>query len=1453
MTATDPVEPAPRAWRRRVAWAAAGSIVVAAVVIGGAGLALQTDSVRALLKAEIEDAVPGLTIGTIGAGLPLRLVASDIVFTDTDGTVATVANVDVAWSPQALLGGTVHIDHIEIDRPVILRTPVVGDSTDEPPIGSGAGPPLPPFDLRVDRLRVTKVRIDEAVAGETIELDMRSEFSVRPTGHAALTFAVTRSGNAPANLSGTIAAELTTRTLDIDIKASEPKGGAVSRLLGLPDRPAGRVSVSGRGPLDDWRGTLEAAFGDGLTADLDLNLGYGPRITAGATGFITLDALLPPELTAVASGGVEIAVAAGARDDGTDATLTASVNTRSLDVHAELSAPDPTENVFARADVRLVDPNVIAAFVPDATVADLVVTAIVDGTPETAPLSLTASATVIGISGATIQGPKLDLTAIPASTWQSVASGESVTVSATLESQSITGTAVEPAGALVFAPLRADLESTLSINDPFLTLSRTMVSLPWATANGDAVIDLETGGIGGQVTLRVPALAALEPLTGLPWNGAATATASVDIDAAIALTGTHLALTAIKTGNAATDALLADGVTAQADILVPPDAPVRISSLRVNGAGADITGAIGIGDALDGAVSVRAPDLNRYSAIAGVPLAGSAAVNATLGGPAEDPAVAVAGEAWSLSVNGQTIERASVRATAAALASGPNGKASVSIQGPSGPATAKAEFHIPGFERVEVSGLTAETAGLRLTGDVTADLATSLVSGRATLTAPDLGPAAQLAGLDMTGGANARIVLNDDGRSQSANVDLTARNIKSQGLAINAISINADVAMTGDRPRIRADIDITDVSGPGFRIDTATLGADGPPDATAVSLDAVGRLAKPFTLTMRATAGVDGAGPNATIRTIDARLDGTPVRLNREATFAVRDGETLADIDLAVGEGRLSAQTTLSSDRIRATVDASTLPVALARMVMDDVTLKGVIGVEADIDLSSARDGATLGIDVSNLTMTRAGGRSTPDLTMDADATLMAGLLEITASIHGAVERPFRLAAVIPVDRRAGTGWPQPVPDGALRGTLSWTGDIGEIEPMIPVSGHRIGGAASIDFDLAGTVADPAVSGTAAIENGTYENLLSGTHLTNIQAAIAGSAGGTITIDATAADGGNGTLHLTGDVNPFDDQGLQADATLSLANLRVVRRDEADAAVSGDVTTAVRGSGGLVTGALTIDPVEIRLLNTLPASVPTLDVIEETADAPAAANTDEVDPIILDLDVKVSIPRRAFVRGRGVDSEWRGDVAITGTSQKPVVNGVIRAVRGQASVFGKVFKITKGDVTLDGAPDPDPILDVAATTTANGLDISLNVTGRVSEPELGFSSSPPLPQDEVLSQLLFGKRAGELGPAEALALADAVQTLRSGDGGAVDRIRNATGLDVLRASGGEDGPSVTAGKYVADGVFVGVNQGAAPGSSQATVEVELTDTISVESAAGANADTSLGVNWKLDY
>ena len=169
-----------------------------------------------------------------------------------------------------------------------------------------------------------------------------------------------------------------------------------------------------------------------------------------------------------------------------------------------------------------------------------------------------------------------------------------------------------------------------------------------------------------------------------------------------------------------------------------------------------------------------------------------------------------------------------------------------------------------------------------------------------------------------------------------------------------------------------------------------------------------------------------------------------------------------------------------------------------------------------------------------------------------------------------------------------------------------------------------------------------------------------------------------------------------------------------------------------------------------------------------------------------------------------------------------------------------------------GDVIRFG--DLDPQLYFVARTEGDGITVFVTIAGRASAPEVTFTSNPTLPQDEVLSRLIFKRSMGELTPLQLAQLAGAAAELVGGGGGGlVDGLRGAAGLadlDVVTDSEGNVG--VQAGTYLQDNIYLGVTAGA-NGQSKVTINLDVTDDLVVRGTAGQNGDSSVGVFYEQDY
>lgn len=492
----------------------------------------------------------------------------------------------------------------------------------------------------------------------------------------------------------------------------------------------------------------------------------------------------------------------------------------------------------------------------------------------------------------------------------------------------------------------------------------------------------------------------------------------------------------------------------------------------------------------------------------------------------------------------------------------------------------------------------------------------------------------------------------------------------------------------------------------------------------------------------------------------------------------------------------------------------------------------------------------------------------TADAMLSSDPTLAnAGLTPLRASARGSLS-----GRTVTLERLAASG----------RGGLELTGsgvvpldgdrlaiDIDGTAPLalgnrlVADRGGQFSGTATLRARATGSIENPQFSGTVSTGGAGYIDPALNLRLVD----IGGSA--TLSSERAVIDSLTARLATGGSVSVSGSVGLagrnDVDLALRLNEARYADGNLLVATLGGDLRVTGELAGqSVLSGNVRIERADITIPENF-GSTAALVVPEHRNTPPAAAATlararvDQRDGTSsggaapsVGLDVTLSAPNQIFVRGRGLDAEVGGSVRLTGTLDAVQPVGAFRLNRGRLSILGQRITFEEGSVTLVG--DLDPYLDFRARTQGEGSTVFIDVTGRVSDPSIAFSSNPPLPEDEVLSRLLFGRAMGELTPLQLGRLAGAAAELAGGSNTSlVDSLRARTGLDDLDVVAGEDGNlAVQAGTYIQDNVYLGVQAGA-DGQSRATINLDLTDDIKARASTGTDGETSVGVFFESDY
>jgi translocation and assembly module TamB len=352
---------------------------------------------------------------------------------------------------------------------------------------------------------------------------------------------------------------------------------------------------------------------------------------------------------------------------------------------------------------------------------------------------------------------------------------------------------------------------------------------------------------------------------------------------------------------------------------------------------------------------------------------------------------------------------------------------------------------------------------------------------------------------------------------------------------------------------------------------------------------------------------------------------------------------------------------------------------------------------------------------------------------------------------------------------------------------------------------------------------------------------------------------------ASASLSTGGQVTGAGQISLDQRQGFPTDLNIRLSNVTQRDRNFFKTTLNGDVELS--GPilfGPKLSGQINLTDTELNLQGTAAPKlsfIPQIIHINEhkasrltrkRAGLSTTADTGSNKSRSLELDLVINAPTRIFIRGRGLDAELGGRVRLTGTTQSVAPIGAFNLIRGGFDILGKRMTLTEGNIFLAGALDPR--IRFVAISSADNYELSVVLSGLLSDPAFAFTSSPELPEDEVLAQIFFGRRLDEISPFQALQLAAAVRELTGKGGRRIgERIRQKLDIDDFSIETYDDGTTgARAGKYISDNVYTDVTI-AGNGKSEISINLDLNKNLSTTGTVTQSGESKLGIFFKKDY
>ena len=585
-------------------------------------------------------------------------------------------------------------------------------------------------------------------------------------------------------------------------------------------------------------------------------------------------------------------------------------------------------------------------------------------------------------------------------------------------------------------------------------------------------------------------------------------------------------------------------------------------------------------------------------------------------------------------------------------------------------------------------------------------------------------------------------------------------------------------------------------------------------------------------------------------------IDKRPIRLTRSALLTkTEDGWKLSPVTVSYAGGSLQLAGDVGSASTHVEARMERLPLSLLDIGYDNLGLGGT--ATGSLSYAQPRGGLPSGkAELRIRGLSRSGlSLSSRPVDVGVNAVLTQDRLATRMMFVSDGKTIGRAQALLNPLGHDG-GLVQRLNAAPLIAQLRYNGAADTLWRLTGVEIVDIGGPVAVSADMRGTLGDPVISGSLSTDNATINSPVTGMRLRSVKARGRFSGAQLVISSFSAAAQNGGSVNGTGQFTFNGIAGVGMDLSLQADNAALLERDDIAATVTGPITLKSDGVGGTIGGDLVLNKSRFTMGRAAAvAEIPELQVIEINR------RGDEIEKprtnVPWAMAVKARARNRLTVTGLGLDSEWRAALDIGGTVTNPAIAGRAELVRGGYEFAGRRFELREGHIQFDGRVPVNPTLDISAEADVSNLSAIIHVGGTGLKPDITFTSTPALPQDELLSRILFGTSITNLSAPEALQLASAVGSLQ-GNGGLdpINAVRKAAGLDRLRIIAADptqgQGTSIAAGKYLTRKTYVElITDG--QGYSATRMEYQVTRWLSLLGAISTLGRESANVRVSKDY
>jgi len=211
-------------------------------------------------------------------------------------------------------------------------------------------------------------------------------------------------------------------------------------------------------------------------------------------------------------------------------------------------------------------------------------------------------------------------------------------------------------------------------------------------------------------------------------------------------------------------------------------------------------------------------------------------------------------------------------------------------------------------------------------------------------------------------------------------------------------------------------------------------------------------------------------------------------------------------------------------------------------------------------------------------------------------------------------------------------------------------------------------------------------------------------------------------------------------------------------------------------------------------------------------------------------------EVVLEIPRNFWIKNMGAEIELSGKLYVKQSYPEGLnLLGTLKMLNGKYYLFDNQFRIERGELQFNNVREIDPAVDIVAHTVASNEEITLTLTGKLSEPHIELSSAGGYAEADIIELLTIGKLRTKESTEEQSTLdvplpAMGNYLLRHLERRLAARLQWVDSVELGSSSGSTGRPYLGLGKYLTRGLFLRFEQGlSVPNERSLYMEYRLSD------------------------